>query len=189
MVSFEDFRKSLGFVIVSPEPNIARLKDTVRSIRNNFGDDAGIVCSAPKASKKIQIDEMNEVCRSFRGGETVMSLMNNGIKKMGGRGWRVFIMEGARIPRGLENRYRRWVDDERDVIYPIVFSHDREGRPCSVLASFEESTLNGLMIHTELFAEVGPFSDNPIIVSKNFWALDASEKGAKFKAVLGVTII
>jgi hypothetical protein len=189
MISLDDFRNSLGFVIISCEPNIFRLKDTVRSIRNNFSDTASILCSTPKSCGKNQIEEMSEVCPSFRGGETIMSLINNGVRKMGGKGWRVLVMEGARLPRGMEGRYHRWIEDDRDVLYPIVFSHDREGRPCSVLTDFGESTLNGLMFHTSLFKETGAFSDNPIIISKNFWGMDAKEKGARFKAILGVKII
>lgn len=189
MISSEEFRSSLGFVIISSEPNIARLKDTVRSIRINFGESAKIVCSVCKSIKKEQLEEFKEVCASFRGGETVMSLINSGIKKMGGQGWRVLVMEGARIPAGLEQRYRRWIDDDRDVLFPIVMNHDREGKPSLILAKFEDSTLNGMMVHTSLFSEVGNFSDNPIGISKKFWGLDAEERGAKFKAVLGVKII
>lgn len=189
MLSFEEFRGSLGFVIISPEPNITRLKDTVRSIRLNFGEEVKIACSICKAIKKDQMDEYKEVCASFKGGDTVMSLINQGIKKMGGRGWRVLVMEGARVPSGLEGRYRRWVEDEKDVLFPIVMNHDREGKPSLILAKFEDSTLNGTMIHTSLFEEVGEFSDNPIGVSKKFWGLDAEDKGARFKAILGVKII
>lgn len=189
MISFTDFRGSLGFVIVSPEPNIARLKDTARSIRNMFDDGARMVCSVCKGIKKDQLAEFNEVCPSFRGGDTVMSLINTGIKKSGGPGWRMLVMEGARIPVGLESRYRRWIDGDRDVLFPIVVNHDIEGRPLSILATFEDSTLNGLLLHTSLFSEVGCFSDNPIGVSKKFWGLDAEERGAVFKAILGVKVI
>lgn len=189
MLSFGEFRSSLGFVIISPEPNIARLKDTARSIRLIFGESAKIVCSVSKAIKKDQLDEFKEVCPSFRGGETIMSLINSGMKKAGGQGWRILVMEGARVPSGLEHRYRRWIEGEKDVLFPIVMTHDMEGRPSSVLATFEESTLNGIMIHTSLFEDVGGFSDNPICISKKFWVLDAEEKGAKFKAILGVKIL
>jgi hypothetical protein len=98
-------------------------------------------------------------------------------------------MEGARVPKGLECRYRRWIEDENDVIFPIVMQHDIEGRPTAILSRFEDSTLNGTMIHSLMFKKVGPFSDNPIGISKKFWGLDAEEKGAKFKAILGVKII
>jgi hypothetical protein len=188
MLPFEEFMRSLRFVVLSPEPNIARLRDTARSVRNNLGE-VEMLCSVAKSVKKAQLDEMKEVCESFRGGDTVMSLINAGLKKKSEPRWNVLVMEGARIPRGMESRYRRWIEDERDVLFPIFMSHDLDGRPNIVLSSFEESTLNGMMIHSSLFKEVGPFSDNPIGISKRFWGLDAGERGAKFKAILGVKII
>lgn len=189
MLSFDGFRGSLGFVIVSPEPNIARLKDTARSIRAHFGEGARMICSVAKGIKKDSLEEMRGVCPSFRGGDSVMALINYGAKKMGGFGWRCFVMEGARVPGGLEGRYRRWIEDERDVLFPIVMNHDMDGRPSRVLTTFEDSTLNGMLIHTSLFDEVGYFSDNPIGVSKRFWGLDAEARGARFKAILGVKVI
>jgi hypothetical protein len=98
-------------------------------------------------------------------------------------------MEGARIPRGMELRYCRWIEDDRDVLFPIVMNRDLDGNPTVLRAKFEDSTLNGMMIHSSLFEEVGAFSDNPIGVSKKFWGLDAEDKGARFKAILGVKII
>lgn len=176
-------------MIISPEPNIARLRDTIRSINISFGEQTKMICSVCKSIKKDQLDEFKGACPSFRGGNTVMSLINYGIKKMGGDGWRIVVVEGARIPSGLEGRYRRWIEGEKDVLYPIVMNHDRDGRPCSILVNFEESTLNGMMLHTSLFEEVGGFSDNPITVSKKFWGMDAEDRGAKFKAILGVKVI
>lgn len=185
----DDFPGSLGFVILSPEPNIARLNDTVRSIRVSFGGDARIVCCVAKGTKKAQLEEMKAVCPTVRGGETVTSLINSGFGGIKGEGWRMFVMEGARMPRGVEKRYRTWIDGERDVLFPIVVNHDRDGRPASILANFEDCTLNGMLIHSRLFNEVGEFTDNPMPVSKGFWAMGALVSGAVFKAVLGVKII
>lgn len=188
-MSNADFPSSLGFVILSPEPNIARLRDTVRSVRNSFGDGTALACCVGSNIKKPQLDEMCEVCPSFRGGNTVTSLINQGFERIDGDGWRVFVMEGARVPRSLTSRYSRWIRSDRDVLFPIVVSHDREGNPSTILSSFEDGTLNGMLIHSRLFREVGKFSDNPLAVSKAFWAIDASAKGAVFKAILGVKII
>jgi hypothetical protein len=189
MPSCADFSSSLGFVILSPEPNIARLKDTVRSIGYLFGDAAPIVCSVAKGAGKSRIEEMKGVCSVVEGGSTIMSLINRGMKACKGEGWRMLVMEGARIPRGIEKRYSRWIRDEKDVLFPITVSQDREGRPLRIMANFEECTLNGIAMHTSLFKEVGEFSDNPIAVSKSFWAVGALQSGATFKAVLGVKVI
>lgn len=184
-----DLLKSLGFVILSPEPNVVRLRDTVRSIRMTFGEETRVVCSVAQLTKKPQLDEMKKVCRCFRGGNSVTSLMNQGMSSSKGAGWRMFVMEGVRIPRGIAGRYSRWLNDDRDVIFPITINHDRDGKPLKIMATFEDSTLNGILIHSKLFEEVGGFSDNPIGVSKEFWAMGAVARGAVFKGVLGVKII
>jgi hypothetical protein len=189
MAPHTDFSSSIGFVIISPEPNIARLGDTVRSIRYVFGDKASIVCSVAKGVGKVRIDEMRGVCSTVEGGATVTSLINRGMKASEGDGWRVLVMEGARIPRGIESRYSRWIKSDKDVLFPIVVSHNLDGMPLKIMANFEDCTLNGIAIHTGLFREVGNFSDNPIAISKSFWAVGALQKGAAFKAILGVKII
>lgn len=189
MSSIDDFLKSLAFVVVSPDSNVAMLRDSVRSLRSVFGDDAEVVCCVSKNLKKDQFDEMNSVCPTFRGGETITSLINEGFKRVKKEGWRLFIMEGARVQRSLGSRYARWIKNDRDVLFPIVINQDREGRPIKILANFEDSTLNGMLIHSKLFDEVGSFSDNPIPVSKSFWAMGALERGGVFKAILGVKII
>lgn len=188
-MSSAEFPNSLAFVILSPEPNIARLRDTVRSIKNSFGDDFALACCVGKDIKRPQLDEMCEVCPSFKGGNTVTSLINQGFEKINREGWRIFVMEGARVPRSLISRYSRWVRSDRDVLFPIVVNHDRDGNPSTILSSFEDCTLNGMLIHSRLFQESGKFSDNPLAVSKAFWAFEAASKGAIFKAILGVKII
>jgi hypothetical protein len=178
---------NMTFVILSPEPNIGRLKGTVRSIRNNYCDGAMVVCAVAKSIKKPELEEMKEVCPTFRGGETVTSLMNAGLKHAE-EGWCMFIMEGAWLPRNIESRYFRWVEGEKDVLFPIVVTYDIQGVPTKILSEFSECTLNGILIHKNLFTEVGKFSDNPIKISKEFWGLEAASKGTKFKAILGVKI-
>ena len=176
----------INFVILSPEPNIGRLKCTVRSIRNNYPKSSNIVCSVEKSIKKPQLEEMNEVCQTFRGGSTITSLINKGMKES--EDWSMMIIEGAYLPRNVENRYFKWICSEKDILFPIIINHDRFGIPNKILCSFDECTLNGLMIHKKFFFEVGKLTENPLKVSRKFWALDAIDKGAKFKAVLGVKI-
>lgn len=176
----------INFVILSPEPNIGRLKCTVRSIKNNHQKNSDIICSVEKNIKKPQLEEMNQVCKTFRGGSTITSMINKGMKES--QGWSMIIMEGAYLQKGVESRYARWIESEKDIIFPIVMNHDRFGNPSKILYSFDECTLNGLMMNKNFFFEVGKLTENPLRVSRKFWALDAIDKGAKFKAVLGVKI-
>lgn len=177
----------ISFVILSPDPNIGRLKGTVRSIKNNYKEDASIVCSVTKEVKKPQLDEMNEVCPTSKGGNTVTSLINNGIKNSRS-GWTLLIMEGAYLPRNVQYRYSRWIKEKTDVLFPIVTSYDKEGIPTKIYSTFPECTLNGIMIDRDFFLKVGKLSENPLKISREFWAMEATEKGAVFKAILGIKI-
>jgi hypothetical protein len=189
MHSQDDFSKSLAVIVLSPDHNIARLGDTTRSARMAFGDDVKVLCCTESAIKKEPLDEMCGVCPSYRAGGTVTSLINGGFRHAKGEGWRLFVMEGARFPKSLAGRYGRWVESDRDVLFPVSINHDRSGRPLKVLSSFEECSLNGMLIHSRLFRDAGSFSDNPIMVSKSFWAMGAMQFGARFKGILGAQII
>ena len=177
----------INFIIISPEPNIGRLKGTVRSIKNNYDKSANIVCSVVKNIKKSEIDEMKIECPTYRGGTTITSLINSGFKNSK-PGWGLIIMEGAWLPRKISERYSRWALDKKDIVYPLMANYDRQGIPIKILNNFYECTLNGIMIHKEFFDEVGKFSDNPLEISRFFWSLDAIEKGANFKSILGIKI-
>lgn len=178
---------NFNFIILSPDPNIGRLKDTVRSIKNNYDEGANVVCAVEKGIKKQQIEEMREICPTYRGGNSITSLINSGFKHAK-TGWSMLIMEGARVPTNLQSRYVKWVTSENDILFPIVVNYNREGMPIKVLSHFSECTLNGILMNRVLFDKVGRFSENPLQISRHFWGLDAAEKGAVFKAILGVKI-
>ena len=177
----------INFIIISPDPNISRLKGTVRSIKNNYRENTNIICLVEKKTKKTNIDEMSEICPTFRGGDTITSLMNKGMKKSK-EGWCMFIIEGALIPKKIEYKYSSWIESEQDVLFPVLMLHNRDGIPKKIFGNFSNCTLNGILIHKKLFLEVGNFSENPIRISKEFWSYDAFEKGANFKGILGIKI-
>lgn len=177
----------ISFIIISPEPNIGRLKGTIRSIKNNYSKDAKIICSVVKSIKKAQIEEMRIECPTHRGGTTITSLINSGFKNSAS-GWNLLIMEGAWLPKSIYERYSRWVSSDSDILFPLMAVYDRQGIPIKILNSFHECTLNGMMIKKEFFEKVGKFSENSLEISRIFWGLDALEKGAIFKSVLGVKI-
>jgi hypothetical protein len=177
----------INFVIISPEPNIGRLKGTVRSIKNNYREDAKIICSVEKGIKKPQIEEMREVCPSFRGGQTVTSLINNGMKHAPS-GWNMLVVEGAWVPKNIQYKYSKWISSPKDVLFPIVINFDRQGMPARILSTFGECTLNGILLNKDFFFEIGNLSENPLKISREFWAMEAADKGANFKAILGIKI-
>lgn len=178
----------LGFIILSPDHNIGGLKGTVRSIINNYSTGTKIICVTEKGVKSDVFKEMNGICKTYKGGETITSLMNAGLEK-GHEDWNIIVMEGSWVKGNLHEKYSRWINSHRDVLYSIYVSYDREGFPSKIYKDFDECSLNGLCINRKLFKEVGKFSDNPLGYSKLFWAMDAVEKNAQFKGILGVKII
>lgn len=176
-----------NFIILSPEPNIGRLKGTVRSIKNNYDQNANIICSVESTIKKSALDEFKQVCPTFKSGQTITSLINKGIQKTND-GWNMFIMEGAWLPKNINNRYKKWIKKENDILFPIVINYDREGNPKKIFKEFEDCTLNGILVNKKFFLEVGKLSENPLVISRRFWSYDAIEKGATFKAILGIKI-
>lgn len=66
-------------------------------------------------------------------------------------------------------------------MYPVV---DRKH-------AFDEATINGILMPKQAINEVGPFGDNnrSIQLVKMLWALQALNKGYKFKALVGARLV
>jgi hypothetical protein len=62
------------------------------------------------------------------------------------------------------------------------------GYPIKIYNTFYNCTLNGVCINKSFFKQIGKLSENPLETSRKFWALDAKEKGAEFKSILGIKI-
>ncbi len=145
------------------------------------------VCITSKDATAADIKEMKKVCPTFKGKDTITSLINAGMKK-GHKAWNFFIMEGAFMRRGLLNRFSLFMEDEKDILFPIVMDHDIQGKPIKLYTNFYDCSINGILIHQKMFKKVGDLSENPLEISRLWWTMDAIDKGAKFKAVLGTKI-
>jgi hypothetical protein len=176
-----------GFVILSPEHNVGQVKSTLTSLRPRFPK-SPIVCVTPNEAHPGDVKEISDVCPCFRGGDTITSLINTGLKK-GHQGWNVIMFAGSFVDNGTLRKMFSFVKSDKDVLFPIVVDYDKLGRTVRLHADFVEGTLNGLIVHSKTFAEVGDFTDTPIEVSKTFWGLDAAKFGCIFKGILGAKII
>lgn len=180
---------NFGFIILSPDHNIGGLKGTLRSILNNYSSSVNVVCATGKTTKPSQFKEMNECCKTYRGGNTITSLINIGLDK-GHDEWNIIIMEGCWVKRNIHLKYERWIESYADVLYSIFINYNKEGHPIKIFKDFEECSLNGICIHKKLFKEIGKFSDDPLNVSRLLWSVDAkNKKNANFKGILGTKII
>ena len=81
---------NFGFVILSPDHNIGRIKSTVTSILSKTPD-IPIICVVQENVLEKDFVEMQEICPTFKAGNTITSLLNKGLDK-GHDSWNIFIV-------------------------------------------------------------------------------------------------
>ncbi len=166
-------------MVLCPNLDIPALRNTVRRI-GFFFPEAPCVAVKPKGTSRAVTAEMKAICEVAAGKETDLSLINAGLKKSS-RDWNFIIYAGAVIRPRFYVRYDRFLQDEKDVMFPIVNSMQTD---------FIEGTMNGLLIHKKTWEDVGPFEEKvDMFVGKALWAYEAKQKGVTFKALLGAKMI
>ena len=179
---------SIGFIILSTELNSGRLKSTRNSIINHYSINTPVVCIVSKSAAAGEIKAAKEICPVHKGGETITSLINAGFKH-GHKDWNIIVMEGTWVRGNIDKKYSYFLQDERDIFFPIVTDYDIQGKPNKIYNQFWESSLNGIMIHSKTFKETGDFIEGESLeLSRLGWAEKAITKGHRFKAVLGAKL-
>lgn len=176
-----------GFIVLAPDCNLGRVQGTIRSIGRQYPDKPVIcvVCSKAKAES----EEISKLCPVHLGGDTIVSLINKGLEQ-GYNKWNLFILEGATLKRGVDERYSLFLKGDNDIFFPIISDRNREGIPVKLYSRFDNCTLNGLFIHQETYKKVGKFHETEDLeVSRLDWGQRAMDIGCKFKGVLGIKII
>jgi len=182
-----NLESDFGFVILSPDHNFGLIRSTIGGLKNHYADKS-ITVAVSDTATKADIDEIKTICPNVhKGKKTVTSLINVGVKK-GFKGWNMLLMEGSLIRKDIHRRIMYFMQGEKDILFPIVTDYDYQGKPIRIHGDIVDSTLNGFTIHQKTFKEVGDFSDNPMEISRLFWALAAVDKGCKFKGILGAKI-
>lgn len=177
---------NFGFIVVVPNHNSGLLRSTINSIQNNYPN-APCICVVEKNAPQQAVKQMETICRVFKGGDTITSLINTGMAN-GPSDWNIVVMGGSYVAENSAHRLFNFVSDTKDVIYAVMPDYDRSGKPTKLHDSFFEASLNGLTIHKDTFKKVGKFTDNPLEVSKTFWNMCALDNGCVFKGILGVKI-
>jgi len=174
------------FLIISPEINTGLIKTTVSSLKFRYKNPR-VLCSVPESAIKNDINFIKTLCPVIRGKNTITSLINTGVSRMK-KDWIVWIVEGAVVKCPFHLKYHNWLASENDIFFPVGLQHNRHGKPINITTCFENSSLNGVMFHKQIFNRVGKFSDNPLEISRTVWRQEAESKGGIFKGVLGVRI-
>lgn len=161
-----------GFVILCPDHAVKLLQSTANSIKNRY---AGVpfICATDDTANAQDLKEMKQICPTYKAKGTFSSLINTGMRHAPAD-WNFLVCAGATIRSGLDRKFAFFVEDEKDILFPIA-----ENKPY-----FVDGTLNGIFIHKKTFKEVGEWGeDNDLAWVKTLWALNAIDKGCKFKAI------
>lgn len=157
----------LGFVVVSCDGDPSRIGFTKRSIQKWYGD-VKTIAVVPEAHQRDCPDALTS-------GNSITSMINVGMNRSPGE-WNVVVLAGVTIKEKLNDRYSFFMENRRDIFFPLVWGK----------MDFVKAPLNGLAIHRETFAEVGPFAtDNSLELCKLMWFLEATDRGCKFKGIQG----
>jgi len=175
----------LGFIILCPDRSAAGLKNSLGSIRlRSYKRES--ICLVDKSSNTKDIKDLKNFCPTYKGKDTITSLVNLGIKKIKNE-WACIIFGGSRIPSNIEKKLYTFCKEERDVIYPLVENK----------YNFIEGSFNGVTINKNFFEKVGDFPDqqmrkdglNDFELAKLLWADNAMKHGVVFKGILGMRVI
>lgn len=166
-----------GFVILCPEKNLNGLKSTAKTIK--YFHNRPVLAVVPKETTKEELKSFNEFCPTHKGGNTITSLINKGIDTIE-TPWATTIMAGVSVRARTCKKYHYFLENENDILFQVL---DRK-------YSFDECSLNGLMISKKAFKDVGSFDEKESLEEcKLLWALEAIQKGYKFKAIVGAKIL
>jgi len=176
----------VGFIILCPERNIGGIKNTVGSIRHHCNN-RECICITPEDTTASEIKEMKAICPTYKGKDTVTSLINTGVDKIKSE-WAFFLFSGSRVMHYLEKRFFKFAQSEKDILFPVI---DRKK------LDFIEGSFNGILLNVNTFKKIGGFPTakmfkddlNEFEMAKLLWALDAVEYGCKFKGIVGMRII
>lgn len=168
---------NFGFVILCSERAVKLLQSTANSIRRKYPG-VDYVCATDDSANARDLKEMKNICPVFKGKNTFSSLINTGIKNAKAE-WNFIVFAGITIPPKLDLRYFGFVEDKKDILFPIVENK----------SDFISGTLNGILINKETFKYVGNIdNEGSLDFVKTIWACKAISKGCKFKAIANIKI-
>lgn len=175
----------LSVIVLSTDQNPANLKVTASSM-GYLHHCRETICVVDKNISKEDLIAFKEICPTYKGKDTITSLINTGMKKIKGE-WGFLVYSGSRIRIFLEKKIAWFAKSERDILFPVV-----DGK-----YHFPEGSSNGILINKKTFKEIGDFPEetmakagvNDFELAKMFWAMEAVNKGCTFKAIVGMRII
>jgi hypothetical protein len=166
-----------GFTILCHDHNTKLVKSTINSLKVNYSG-SPYNCVADDSVNTDDLKELKALCPTYKAKNTFSSLINVAMKNAPAE-WNFLIIAGSWVRPKLHHKFSYFLESEKDIMFPIA-----EGK-----TNFVDATINGLFFHKKIFKEVGNLAtENPLELCKLMWALDAIDKGYRFKAIAGCKI-
>ncbi len=172
--------KNLNFIILSPSLEFGLLNSTISSIKRNYPD-SKFLCVYLESN---DLTKIKGICPSlYKANDGLVSMVNLGMKQTKGD-WNIFVKAGSIVRENLDRKYSYFVENNKDILFPIA------GKDYN----FVDCPINGLLVNTKTFYEIGDFTHNKykereFEASKILWYHEATNKGCKFKSIVGVKTV
>lgn len=170
----------LGVIILCPDRKEASLKITVSSVKYHLYN-RDVISVVGNDASPHDFKKFKELCPTYKGRETLASLINTGFKRLEHE-WGLLIFAGGRFCQFTERKFY-FAQDEKDILFPVV----------DINRSFLNASLDGVLINKKTFDAIGDWPEytheNGFDDSKLVWTAGAQEYGCKFKAIVGLRII
>ena len=169
--------ESLGIIILNPESDPSSARITARTAKDYFPQ-ANLKCVVGR--NHAELSEIKRFCPVVIGGDTITSLIDAGLASIQQK-WCLFVTSGTFLKIHSLRKHNYFCTSESDILFPVV---DRKW-------TFDEATINGLMLPTKILNDIGPMGDGikDIKIAKLLWAMKAIEKKYNFKALVGGRLI
>lgn len=188
MILFKNILPEINFIIISEEPNYGRFKFTKNSIINNYGEKANISCVVSKNIKENVNLYKNEVKTHIVKNKNILELINAGVINST-KDWNLLVNEGIWLKPNVDKKYSSFIENELDILFPISYELDINGKILNLRDNFIDCSFNGLLINKNCFKKVGLFESGEVKESKLAWNLKAIQEKCTFKSILGLKLI
>jgi len=178
----------INFIVISEQPNYGRFQYTKNSIINNYGEKTSISCCVSKNSKEDLSLYKKQIKTKIVKNKNILELINEGIINSE-KEWNIIVSEGIWIKPNVDKKYLVFTESEKDILFPISYELDINGRIFNLKTNFIDCSFNGLLINKNCFLDVGNFIEEDVVKSKLDWFIRANQKKCKFKSILGLKLI
>lgn len=139
-----------------------------------FYPDTKVVTVIPDKCKDYS--QISDIKHLVKGGNTIFSMINQGVKSSYCEEWNLVIITQGWIKNGLDIKYSYFINSDKDILFPII----------SKSVNFVDADVNGMLIKKDSFLDIGDFPDAE--GSKLVWASEAMHRNYCFKGVVGARV-